>query len=136
MEPVSETNSIKSALKTPSVSSRKQVDFVRVRPTLIIPPPQPPKWGQPYGTSAGTTPNQNYARKQSIFIDQLHGIQNFTKSGLGVGEKCALWMYHKLRAWSRKWFTHMFLTIVLLLYTIGGALVFEMIEGKVEEIKK
>lgn len=126
MESASDSTSIKSA--PTSAASRKQVGFAQTRPTLMIPTPQDRQWPQQYTTSSAPTPNP-YVRKQSIFIDQLHGIKDFTKSGLGFGEKCAYWMYNKLRAWSRKWFTHMFLTIVLLLYTIGGALVFEVIEG-------
>jgi hypothetical protein len=129
MESASDSTSIKSA--PTSAASRKQVGFAQTRPTLMIPTPQDRQWPQQYTTSSAPTPNP-YVRKQSIFIDQLHGIKDFTKSGLGFGEKCAYWMYNKLRAWSRKWFTHMFLTIVLLLYTIGGALVFEVIEGQAE----
>ncbi|XP_044262146.1 uncharacterized protein LOC123009722 [Tribolium madens] len=111
-------------LKTP----HKQVDFSRARPTLIIPPPIKDQWTQ-YSTSS--TP-QNFSRKQSIFYEGIDGIRDFTKSGLGFGEKCAYWLYKKLKVWSQKWFTHMFLTIVLIFYTIGGALIFEVIEGRAE----
>jgi hypothetical protein len=147
MDTTSESNSIRSAgtptsLKTPnsaSSGSRKQVGFSRTRPTLIIPPPQEYRIPQQYTATAGIsgpTPNPAYFKKQSVFIfDQLHGIKDFTKSGLGFGEKCAYWLYSKLKSWSRKWFTHTFLTIVLILYTVGGALLFERIEGAHENAK-
>nr|XP_015839298.1 PREDICTED: potassium channel subfamily K member 18-like isoform X3 [Tribolium castaneum] len=106
---------LNAVLKTPnSISSRKQVDFSRARPTLVIPPPQD-QWTQYTSASSG-----------------IDGIRDFTKSGLGLGEKCAYWLYNKLKLWSQKWFTHMFLTVVLIFYTIGGALIFEVIEGRAE----
>lgn len=114
MESASESN--------PKTPNSRKVEFTRTRPTLIIPPPA--QWTP----SSGPTP-QVYARKQSLFYDGIDGIRDFTKSGLGFGEKCALWLYNQLKKLSRKWFTHMFLTVVLILYTIGGALVFEVIEG-------
>ncbi|RZC18406.1 uncharacterized protein BDFB_001752 [Asbolus verrucosus] len=141
--PQSDSNSIKSvgtpsSLKTSnsvSPTSRKQVGFARIRPTLIIPPPQDYKVPQQYTATAGISgPTPVYIAKESVFSfqHQLHGIKDFTKSGLGAGEKCAYWLYNKLKTWSRKWFTHMFLTLVLVIYTIGGALLFEYIEAPEE----
>lgn len=120
---------------TLSISSNKnlkKVGFTRNRPTLIIPPPQ---INQNHVISisrtSGTTPKFSSNRRESVFdFVPVNGIKDFTKSGMGVGEKCAYCVYNKLRKWSRKWFTHMFLTIVLIFYTIGGALIFEFIEGK------
>lgn len=72
-----------------------------------------------------------YSRKASEFMfSQLNGVRDFAMSGLGIGEKSTLWLYNKISTWSKKWFTHMFLSIVLVLYTVGGALLFEAIEGK------
>lgn len=132
----SDSLSVHSAQTTPKslTPSGKKVGFAKARPTLIIPPPQNRKYPPQQFTSvsgiSGPTPNA-YQRKQSAFyFDQFQNLKGFTKSGLGLGEKCAFWLFHKVRSWSRKWFTHMFLTVVLILYTVGGALVFEFVEGK------
>lgn len=114
------------------------------RPHLIIPPPQTPT--SPYAvnitippqtaqTLAGTPNPYLYHRKASHFMfTQFNGIRDFTmstaKSGLGIGEKCSFWLYNKLSSWSKKWFTHMFLSIVLVIYTVGGAVLFIYIEGE------
>jgi hypothetical protein len=72
-----------------------------------------------------------YAQKAGDFMfKQFEGLNRFTKSGLSVGEKSAVWFYTKFRAWSKKWFTHFFLFIVVTLYSIAGALIFMAIEGK------
>ncbi|XP_060529160.1 TWiK family of potassium channels protein 7-like isoform X2 [Cylas formicarius] len=81
---------------------------------------------------------ESYNRKASQFVfDQINDFRHFTvntaKSGLGVGEKCALWLYDKFKTLSRKWFTHCFLTIVLVIYTVGGAISFTAIEGPYED---
>lgn len=114
------------------------------RPHLIIPPPQTPS--SPYAvnitippqtahTIAGTPNPYLYHRKASQFMfSQFNGIRDFTmstaKSGMGIGEKCSFWLYNKVSSWSRKWFTHMFLSIVLVIYTVGGAVLFIYIEGE------
>lgn len=148
----SDTSSIRSTsskLKTPSEGG-KRVGFVR--PTLIIPPPQPNAAFSPYAANltagsglytAGTGPYsagigptpEMYGRKASMFVfSQLNGLKDFTmntaKSGLGIGEKCSFWLYNKFKSLSRKWFTHCFLSIVLLIYTVGGAVTFVHIEGR------
>lgn len=119
------------------------------RPSLYIPPPQTPT--SPYSANitmpltgnitvpitAGTPQNPHlYTRKASEFMfSQFNGIRDFTvstaKSGLGIGEKCSFWLYNKVSSWSKKWFTHFFLTIVLVIYTVGGALLFVYVEGKI-----
>lgn len=132
--------------KTPSGDGSKRVGFAR--PTLIIPPPDiNPRPYTPHSASIRSnlthtmTPGSigpqrdMYGRKASMFVfDQLNGIKSFTmntaKSGMGIGEKCSYWMYAQIRSWSKKWFTHFFLTFVLILYTIGGAVMFSTIEGK------
>lgn len=57
---------------------------------------------------------------------------NTAKSGLSVGEKFSFWAYNKLRAWSKKWFTHFFLLLVIALYSLLGAAIFVAVEGSVE----
>lgn len=125
-------------------------DLKKKRPSLIIPPPQSPgiglgspytaniAMGLPTGPAMTASPHHNpylYPRKASQFMfSQFNGLRDFTmstaKSGLGIGEKCSFWLYNKVSTWSKKWFTHMFLTIVILFYTVGGALLFVYIEGK------
>jgi hypothetical protein len=66
-----------------------------------------------------------YPTKASEFMfKQFEGFKDFTmntaKSGLSVGEKTAFWLYGKVRTWSRKWFTHIFLFLVVLSYSVIG----------------
>jgi hypothetical protein len=66
-----------------------------------------------------------YPTKASEFMfKQFEGFKDFTmntaKSGLSVGEKTAFWLYAKVRAWSRNWFTHIFLFLVVLSYSLIG----------------
>lgn len=143
-----------SSIGTPSANSRNQ----RPRVTLMIPERNYPSYRDsgsqhmqhsPYIMTAATSgpsqglghpggqpnwPNpfvqQLYAQKAGDFVcKQFEGLNRFTKSGLSVGEKSAVWLYAKFRVWSRKWFTHCFLFIVVLLYSIFGALAFMAIEG-------
>lgn len=76
-----------------------------------------------------------YHNKASDFMfKQFEGVKDFTmmtaKSGLSIGEKFAFWFYNKLRSWSKKWFTHLFLTLCLVLYSVMGAAIFMALEGK------
>lgn len=76
-----------------------------------------------------------YSNKASDFMfKQFEGFKDFTmntaKSGLSVGEKSAFWFYNKLKILSKKWFTHFFLTLCLVLYSIMGAAIFMTLEGK------
>ncbi|VVD00250.1 unnamed protein product [Leptidea sinapis] len=76
-----------------------------------------------------------YHNKASEFMfKQFEGFKDFTmntaKSGLSAGEKTAFWFYNKLKLWSKKWFTHFFLTLCLLVYSILGALMFQALESK------
>nr|XP_023029019.1 TWiK family of potassium channels protein 7 isoform X2 [Leptinotarsa decemlineata] len=147
----SDNSSLKSSAsskpKTPAVEGGRKVGFAR--PTLIIPPPLVQKQHTtPYTAHMGYTPvslgpnmkptPDMYGRKASVFVfDQFNGLKDFTmntaKSGLGIGEKCSYWCYAKLKSWSRKWITHWFLTIVLFIYTIGGAVIFVTTEGQNEQ---
>lgn len=64
---------------------------------------------------------------------QFEGFCDFTmasaKSGLGFGEKTALYIYEKFSTWSRKWFTHIFLFLCIFLYSLAGAYIFMAVEG-------
>lgn len=55
------------------------------------------------------------------------------KSGLSVGEKFAFWAYGKIRTWSRNWFTHIFLLVVVAVYSMAGAAMFVAVEGAAEK---
>lgn len=75
-----------------------------------------------------------YSNKASDFMfKQFEGFKDFTmntaKSGLSAGEKSAFWFYNKLKLLSKKWFTHFFLTVCLVLYSIIGAVIFMALEG-------
>lgn len=89
----------------------------------------PPQWppSTPYASPfVGTS----YHEKAGDFMfKQFEGFKDFTKSGLNMGEKSAFYIYNKFSRWSRKWFTHIFLFIVVLLYTVAGALIFQTVEG-------
>lgn len=76
-----------------------------------------------------------YHNKASDFMfKQFEGFKDFTinttKSGLSAGEKSAFWFYNRLKLLSRKWFTHLFLSLCLILYSFVGAAVFMTLEGK------
>lgn len=121
--------------RTPSTpSAEKKVGFKR--PTLIIPPPQGSVNSPRVLLSVPVEdPGNNYGRKTSQFmfdhINQLRDLGLSTaKTSLGFGEKFAYWLYNKVKVLSKKWFTHCFLTIVLIIYTIGGAISFKTIEGE------
>ncbi|KAB0795101.1 hypothetical protein PPYR_11940 [Photinus pyralis] len=86
----------------------------------------------PYPASITSKVSSRYAqRAQSKQLGLLKGI---AKSGLSIGEKATFWIYNKLSVLSKRWFTHWFLTIVLALYTVGGALIFIAIEGTDEDV--
>lgn len=40
----------------------------------------------------------------------------------------------QVSSWSRRWFTHIFLFVIVLLYSIGGAMIFVTIEGTNEDM--
>ncbi|XP_050304647.1 TWiK family of potassium channels protein 18-like isoform X2 [Anthonomus grandis grandis] len=135
-------------------SSEKKVGFAR--PTLIIPPPQQVNFGPseklkrtPSVPKSSHTPRVTYLtlpipeeglsteRKTSqIMFDHINHLRHLgmstAKTSLGFGEKFAYWLYNKVKSLSKKWFTHCFLTIVMIIYTIGGALSFIAIEEPYE----
>ncbi|XP_028031790.1 uncharacterized protein LOC114244236 [Bombyx mandarina] len=74
-----------------------------------------------------------YHNKASEFMfKQFEGFKDFTmntaKSGLSAGEKTAFWVYNKLKLLSRRWFTHLFLSMCLALYSVMGAAIFVTLE--------
>ncbi|CAG9760150.1 unnamed protein product [Ceutorhynchus assimilis] len=77
-----------------------------------------------------SAPSQKYGRRASVFI--FEHLSDMKDAGLGIGEKCNYWMYGKIRLLSNKWFTHCFLIIVMILYTVGGAVIFLTVEGQNE----
>uniref|UniRef100_A0A4Y0BMR9 Potassium channel domain-containing protein n=1 Tax=Anopheles funestus TaxID=62324 RepID=A0A4Y0BMR9_ANOFN len=77
------------------------------------------------------------AKAGEFMFKQFEGFRDFTvntaKSGLGVGEKSVFWMYTKITRWSRSWFTHFFLFLILFLYSVAGAALFIAVEGTHEK---
>lgn len=122
------------------------------RPRVTINMPYNSHYPQsPYIPTAATTiPNgtgqPNYPTEENPFTSmynnkagefmfkQFEGFRDFTantaKSGLNVGEKSAYWIYNRFSTWSKKWFTHIFLFLVVLCYSLAGASMFVAIEGR------
>lgn len=77
--------------------------------------------------------NANPGKAGELLYKQFEGFRDFTmasaKSGLNVGERFAFYIYEKFSKWSRKWFTHFFLFIVIFLYSLAGAFLFVAVEG-------
>ncbi|CAG9801607.1 unnamed protein product [Chironomus riparius] len=74
-----------------------------------------------------------YAQRAGDFMSkQFEGLNRFRKSGLSVGEKSVVWLYTKFGKFSKKWFTHIFLFLVVTLYSVAGAFLFMAIEGPPE----
>lgn len=65
-----------------------------------------------------------------FLTDKIDGIVDLTKSGLSFGERFTLGLYNKITKWSKKWFTHAFLFLVIVIYSVLGALSFQAIEGE------
>ena len=69
----------------------------------------------------------------NFMIKRFGDIKDFTmelsKSGLSLGEKSAFYIYKKFSEWSRRWLTHIFLFLVILLYSVAGAFIFVAVEG-------
>lgn len=127
------------------MSNNEEILKQRPRVTLQIPPtnfredttPQPPS---PYVSLTAASSIHNvevnpfiqalYAQKASDFMSKhFEGLNRFTKSGLSAGERSVVWLHTKFQRWSRNWFTHFFLFLVVTLYSVAGALVFMAVEG-------
>lgn len=78
--------------------------------------------------------NMYHTKASEFMFKQFEDVKDFTmntaKSSLSVGEKFAFWFYNKLKWLSKKWFTHLFLLLCLLAYSILGAGIFATLEGK------
>lgn len=103
---------------------------------------QPPFTNQTYmsggigtaGTGPGGQPiwpSNPFGGAGEFMSKGFDGFMDFTKTGMSFGERFTYGLYNKIYKWSRKWFTHIFLFLVVFLYTVGGALTFQSIEGRV-----
>lgn len=110
-------------INTPYNSQYPQSPYIPTAATTI-----PNGTGQP-NYPAGTEENP-FAYAGDFMFKQFEGFRDFTKSGLNVGEKSAYWIYNKFSTWSKKWFTHIFLFLVVLCYSLAGASMFVAIEGR------
>ncbi|XP_064542359.1 potassium channel subfamily K member 4 isoform X2 [Drosophila montana] len=95
--------------------------------------PQPPFTSQTNYTGTGNQgpywpPVANPFGAGNFMTKGYEGFLDLTKSGMSFGEKFTFAMYNKFSKWSRQWFTHMFLLIVLALYSVGGAVLFRTVE--------
>ncbi|KAK3912851.1 TWiK family of potassium channels protein 18 [Frankliniella fusca] len=94
--------------------------------------------GVPIGMAGAMGRFNVYPTKAGEFMfKQFAGFKDFTmntaKIGLSHGEKTAFWLHGKVSSWSRRWFTHIFLFLVVFAYSLLGALIFVAIEGTNEE---
>lgn len=80
-------------------------------------------------TKAGEFMNKRYENFKDF-------TKSTAKSGLSFGEKALFWINARIRQLSRKWFTHIFLFLVVLLYSFVGALLFVTVEGTHEDKEK
>lgn len=128
---------------TPSTAATAGMPYLKRTPnTAGSGTPLPPGWnGSPYTNpfsmlypaAAAKTDTSDAGGAGQYMFKQLEGFKDFTfasaKSGLGLGEKSAFYIYEKFSKWSRQWFTHCFLFLVILLYSVAGAYIFMAIEG-------
>lgn len=134
------------------MSLSHQIETVRgQRPRVMLNIPDATAYNQqsqqqpsPYILSAATLPSvqgqptnwnpflqQMYSQRAGDFMcKQFQGLNRFTRGGLSLGEKSVVWTYTKFREWSRKWFTHCFLIIIMLAYSAAGAYIFMALEGE------
>lgn len=121
------------SLKIPQTSFRDNPSPMQRSPYIATaatsqPGPDQPDWPNPII-------EQLYTQRAGDFVlKQFSGLNRFTKSGLSVGEKSVVWLYAKFRTWSRKWFTHCFLFIIVLLYTLAGSAIFMALEGMLRNL--
>ncbi|EDW00973.1 GH20715 [Drosophila grimshawi] len=95
--------------------------------------PQAPYTSQTNYTGTGTggpywPPVANPFGASNFMTKGYEGFLDLTKSGMSFGEKFTYGLYNKFSKWSRRWFTHFFLLVVLALYSLGGALLFRTVE--------
>lgn len=131
---------------SPSPVSNNSQNIRPPRPRIILPPTTPHVQTNPLHTASipitpGSLNHPQYdvpfnlypAKAGEFMFKQFNGFKDFTfntaKSGMSFGEKILFWMYNRISSLSRQWFTHIFLFIVILLYSVGGAWLFVAIEG-------
>lgn len=100
------------------------------------PSAQPPFTAQTsYGTQGPYWPPvANPFGSGNFMTKGYEGFLDLTKSGMSFGEKFTYGLYNKFSQWSRRWFTHFFLIIILGLYSVGGAMLFKTIESNIENL--
>ncbi|EEB17212.1 conserved hypothetical protein [Pediculus humanus corporis] len=84
---------------------------------------------------------QFHPTKASEYMNKRYeNFKDFTKStaksGLSFGEKTLFWINGRVRQLSKRWFTHIFLFLVVLLYSFLGSLLFVTVEGTHEDKEK
>lgn len=69
-----------------------------------------------------------------VVFKQFESFKDFTRQtavcGLTAGENTAFWFFNELKYLSKKWFTHTSLLLILILYSMIGAAIFMLLEGK------
>ncbi|XP_051860548.1 TWiK family of potassium channels protein 7 isoform X2 [Drosophila albomicans] len=103
-----------------------------------MPPSAQPQSQRPYTAQSNHTgigpsgpywpPIANPFDGANFMTKGYEGFLDLTKSGLSVGEKFSFGLYNKVSKLSKRWFTHIFLLLVLALYNIVGALLFQQFE--------
>ncbi|ALC41106.1 maker41 [Drosophila busckii] len=99
-----------------------------------IPNPQPPYTAQTNYTAGGASggpywpPVANPFGPSNFMAKGYEGFLDLTKSGMSFGEKFTFGLYSKFSNWSKRWFTHIFLIVVLALYSVAGAVLFRTVE--------
>jgi len=103
-----------------------------------MPPSAQPQSQHPYTAQTNHTgigpggpywpPVANPFDAANFMTKGYEGFLDFTKSGMSFGEKFSYGLYNKFSRWSKRWFTHLFLLIVLGLYSVIGAVIFQTVE--------
>lgn len=126
----------KSTAKTPTsilaspASPNKRQRPPRPKITLNIPPPNassiqsPFMYPPPQSAMSGGTNLSGYHDETNFMLRQFGDFRDFTKAGLGHGERAAVWIYDRFSKWSKRWFTHIFLALVMILYSMVNILVY------------
>ncbi|XP_034478947.1 TWiK family of potassium channels protein 18 isoform X2 [Drosophila innubila] len=102
--------------------------------------PQHPYTAQTNHTAMGSQgpywpPVANPFDASNFMTKGYEGFLDLTKSGMSFGEKFSYGLYSKFSTWSKRWFTHMFLLIVLAGYSVIGAVIFRTFEVGDSEVK-
>ncbi|KAM8712085.1 hypothetical protein ACLKA7_012586 [Drosophila subpalustris] len=132
---------------TPPPSRRSnrppRINIYNIHGGTSMPPsaqPQHPYTAQTNHTAMGSQgpywpPVANPFDAGNFMTKGYEGFIDFTKSGMSFGEKFSYGLYNKFSTWSKRWFTHMFLLIVLAGYSVIGAVIFRTVEVGDSEVK-